>query len=160
MALTLSNMMELGTKAPNFSLIDTRSKQNFTLFEQPTKIATVIIFICNHCPFVHHINAQLVVVAEEYQQKGIQFIAISSNDIENYPQDGPVEMTETAKKEGYNFPYLYDAMQEVAKAYGALKTPHVYILQKEGEKLKELDKLQNRKLKRFNLAINRCLCAT
>ncbi len=127
MALTLSSMMELGTQAPDFTLLNTLSNQSFTLSAQTRKTATVVVFLCNHCPFVHHINAQLVHVAQEYQNKDIQFIGISSNDVENYPQDSPDEMQKTGLKEGYNFPYLYDATQEVAKAYKAECTPDFFV---------------------------------
>ncbi|HPA36900.1 MAG TPA: thioredoxin family protein, partial [Chitinophagales bacterium] len=85
--------------------------------------ATVIMFICNHCPYVKHVNSQLVQLAKDYQPKGIAFIAISSNDVEKYPQDGPELMKENALQEGYPFPYLYDETQEVAKAYHAACTP-------------------------------------
>ena len=131
MSLTLSNMMELDTKAPNFSLIDTLSNTPFTLSNQIAKKATVIVFICNHCPFVHHINSKLVEVANKYQTKGVQFIAISSNDIEHYPQDAPKLMKEVAEKERYPFPYLYDETQEVAKAYKAECTPDFFIFDKD-----------------------------
>lgn len=127
MALTLSNMMELGTKALDFELIDTLSNTPFILSNQIVKKATVIVFICNHCPFVHHINSKLVEVANKYQTKGVQFIAISSNDIEHYPQDSPELMKDVAEKERYPFPYLYDATQEVAKAYKAECTPDFFV---------------------------------
>lgn len=124
-------MMKLGETAPNFTLLDTISEKQLALQELKSDTATVILFICNHCPFVHHVNARLVEVATAYQKKGIQFIAISSNDINNYPQDGPKFMTETAKKEGYPFPYLYDKTQEVAKAYKAECTPDFFVFDKD-----------------------------
>lgn len=127
MALTESNMMKLGTKAPDFSLLDTISGETMSLTQLKSNIATVVVFICNHCPFVHHINSKLVEVANIYQQKGIQFIAISSNDIETNPQDGPEFMTKVAQKEAYPFPYLYDKTQEVAKAYKAECTPDFFV---------------------------------
>lgn len=122
-----SNMMKLGTKAPNFSLLDTVSGEMVTLQQLQSDIATVVVFICNHCPFVHHINSQLVEVANKYQEKGVQFIAISSNDVNTHPQDSPQEMTKNAIKEGYSFPYLYDKTQEVAKAYQAECTPDFFV---------------------------------
>jgi thiol-disulfide isomerase/thioredoxin len=85
------------------------------------------MFICNHCPFVKHVNAEISKLAEKYQRKGIGFVAISSNDVENYPQDAPDLMKETAEKEGYPFPYLYDKTQEIAKAYHAACTPDFYL---------------------------------
>lgn len=127
MALMLSNMMELGTKAPDFTLPDTVSGNPLTLSELDQKKATVIVFICNHCPFVHHINSTLVKMANFYQEKGVQFIAISSNNIETHPQDAPEFMTEVAKNEGYSFPYLYDESQDVAKAYKAECTPDFFV---------------------------------
>jgi peroxiredoxin len=127
MSLTYSKMMELGAAAPGFSLPDTVSGKVLSLSDLKSRIATVIVFICNHCPFVHHINAKLVELANTYQAKGIQFIAISSNNIETHPQDAPQLMTAVAKKEAYPFPYLYDATQEVAKAYGATCTPDFFV---------------------------------
>jgi peroxiredoxin len=101
-----SDMMELGTKAPDFKLLDTVSGNDIVLTDLQPKKATVVVFICNHCPFVHHINSVLVSVETEYQAKGIQFIAISSNDIETHPEDSPELMHKTAKEEKYPFPYL------------------------------------------------------
>lgn len=127
MSLVQSNMMALGTKAPSFSLPDTVSGKVISLSEMKSDVATVIAFICNHCPFVHHINNKLVEVANKYQAKGIQFIAISSNDVDYYPQDSPVIMKRIAKEEGYVFPYLYDESQEVATAYRAECTPDLFV---------------------------------
>jgi len=87
MALAQSNMMELGTKAPDFTLFDTISQKPLSLSQLKSNVATVVVFICNHCPFVHHINHKLVEVAYEYQAKGIQFIAINSNDVEYFPEE-------------------------------------------------------------------------
>ncbi|WP_338356292.1 thioredoxin family protein [Yeosuana marina] len=127
MANTPSNMIPLGTKAPDFSLLDTISGSVLTLNKLKGAKGTVIMFICNHCPFVIHINAQLVKIANSYIEKGIQFIAISSNDEINYPQDGPDKMKIHAKTEHYPFPYLYDETQQVAKAYDAACTPDLYL---------------------------------
>ncbi len=127
MARTPSNMLALNTKAPSFSLPDTISNQTRDLEQLQGKKATVIMFICNHCPFVVHINPELVKIAQEYQQKEISFIAISSNDVENYPQDSPEKMKLHAKENNYPFPYLYDETQDVAKAYDAACTPDFYI---------------------------------
>ncbi len=120
-------MLPLGTVAPAFSLPDTVSGHTLSLQELASSQATVIMFICNHCPFVIHIQRVLADVAQRYQEKGVQFIAINSNDIENYPDDSPARMTEVAHAAGYTFPYLFDATQEVAKAYDAACTPDFYI---------------------------------
>lgn len=127
MAETLSTMLPLGTLAPDFRLLDTRTDKHVALQELKSNIATVIMFICNHCPYVVHIQDKLVEVANAYQKKGIAFIAISSNDIKKYPQDNPVNMRQEAEKNDYTFPYLFDETQEVAKAYHAACTPDFYI---------------------------------
>ncbi|MEW4925234.1 thioredoxin family protein [Algibacter sp. 2305UL17-15] len=127
MARTPSNMLPLGTKAPYFSLLDTVSDSKRSLNELKGEHGTVVMFICNHCPFVIHVNSELVAIANEYTSKGISFIAISSNDAVNYPQDGPDKMKVHAKSEGYPFPYLYDETQEIAKAYDAACTPDFYV---------------------------------
>jgi peroxiredoxin len=127
MALTESKMMELGTRAPSFELPDTVSGKTLSLETLKSEIATVVVFICNHCPYVHHVNNKLVEVANHYQAKGVRFIAISSNNMKTHPQDAPHLMTQVAKNEGYPFPYLYDASQEVAKAYGAECTPDFFV---------------------------------
>uniref|UniRef100_UPI0040480747 thioredoxin family protein n=1 Tax=Roseivirga sp. TaxID=1964215 RepID=UPI0040480747 len=127
MARTFSNMMPLGTTAPDFKLFDTLSGKTLSLGEIKSENGTVIMFICNHCPFVKHVDAGIVKLALDYQAKGISFVAISSNDIENYPQDAPDLMTVEAERVGYSFPYLFDESQEVAKAYQAACTPDFYI---------------------------------
>ena len=127
MALTRSNEFLVGTNAPDFTLPNTVDDTLVSLSELKGTKATVIFFICNHCPFVIHINAALVKIANAYQHKGIAFIAISSNEIEQYPQDGPEQMKAVAKKEHYPFPYLFDETQEVAKAYAAACTPDFYV---------------------------------
>ena len=114
---------ELGYKAPDFELLDTVSGTRKSLDELKGKVATVVMFICNHCPYVVHVNRELVALANEYMDKGIGFIAISSNDVVRYPQDSPENMTKLAAAMGYPFPYLYDETQEVAKAYAASCTP-------------------------------------
>lgn len=120
-------MMELGTSAPDFTLPDTVSGNNLSLSDLKSDKATVIMFICNHCPFVLHVNEELVRLANDYTSKGVSFIAISSNSIISHPQDGPEEMTKQAAKENYPFPYLFDESQEVAKSYLAACTPDFYI---------------------------------
>ena len=127
MALTESKMLELGTKAPDFTLYDTVSGKNISLSDIRSDKATVIMFLCNHCPYVIHVNPELVRLAKAYQQKGVHFVGISSNDVNKYPQDGPVEMKKLAERVGYPFPYLYDESQEVARAYDAACTPDFYV---------------------------------
>ena len=127
MARTPSNMLPLGTKAPNFKLFDTISGTSVSLNSAKGEKGTVVMFICNHCPFVIHVNPMIIELAKKYQEKGIAFVAISSNDVENYPQDSPDLMKQKAKEEGYTFPYLYDETQEVAKAYDAACTPDIYL---------------------------------
>jgi peroxiredoxin len=131
MALTPSNMLALGTKAPTFELPDTLSGATIEIKEANGHPATVIMFICNHCPYVLHVNEELVRLSNEYIIKGVRFIAISSNDVENYPQDAPDKMKVMAMQLGYNFPYLYDESQQVAKAYDAACTPDFYVFDKE-----------------------------
>lgn len=127
MSLTPSTMLPLGTKAPDFELLDTVSGEMKSLQQLKSDVATVVLFICNHCPYVVHINDKLIELAQHYQAKGIAFIAISSNSIESHPQDGPAQMTAHARETGYCFPYLYDETQEVAKAYEAACTPDIYV---------------------------------
>ena len=131
MALTPSNMLPLGTTAPDFSLINTIDQQTTSLADIKSDIATVVMFICNHCPYVKHMQEELVKVAENYQAKGIAFVAISANDAAEYPDDSPEKMREVAQVFGYPFPYLYDETQEVAKAYQAACTPDFYIFDKD-----------------------------
>jgi peroxiredoxin len=127
MAFTESTMLPLGTKAPYFKLPDTVSGKTLTINELQSDKATVIIFSCNHCPYVLHLNKGIVALAKDYQPKGVSFIAISCNDAEKYPDDAPHLMTLLAQKEGYTFPYLYDETQEVARAYDAACTPDFYV---------------------------------
>ncbi|MFV0564563.1 MAG: thioredoxin family protein [Flavobacteriaceae bacterium] len=130
MANTPSNMLPLGTTAPNFKLPDTKTDLVLTLAEIKGKTATVVMFICNHCPFVIHINKTLVAIANNYKSKGVGFVAISSNDAVKYPQDGPDNMKLHAEREQYPFRYLYDQSQAVAKAYDAACTPDLYVFDK------------------------------
>ena len=120
-------MLPLGTTAPHFELRDTVSGTLESLDDIKGEKGTVIMFICNHCPFVKHVNTQLTQLGKTYQPKGIGFAAISSNDVEKYPQDAPHLMKENARIEGYTFPYLYDATQEVARAYDAACTPDFFL---------------------------------
>lgn len=120
-------MVPLGSTAPSFNLLNTIDNEVVNLDNLKSGTATVIMFICNHCPFVKHLNSEIVNLSNEYMEKGINFIAISSNDVEYYPQDGPGEMKKMAIELGYKFPYLYDETQQVAKDYGAECTPDFFI---------------------------------
>ncbi|MFL1896956.1 thioredoxin family protein [Aquimarina sp. 2-A2] len=131
MARTPSTMLPLETKAPNFTLIDTVTDSLFSLEKEKIEKGVVIMFICNHCPFVIHINEEMVRIANDYRTQGFSFIAISSNDVENYPQDSPILMRKIARENNYTFPYLYDETQEVAKAYQAACTPDFYLFDTE-----------------------------
>lgn len=131
MARTPSIMAELGADAPAFELPDTVSGNKSTLQELRGDRATVVMFICNHCPFVMHVNNELVRLADDYTSKGVSFIAISSNDVMNYPDDSPENMKETALSLGYPFPYLYDETQKVAREYQAACTPDFFIYDRE-----------------------------
>ena len=127
MAETPSNMIPLGTRAPAFKLIDTRTNQFLSLEEYKSDVATVIMFSCNHCPYVKLIMPKVIEVANNYQAKGIKFICISANDAIAYPQDAPQAMHTEAEKMHYPFPYLFDETQEVARAYRAACTPDFYV---------------------------------
>ena len=127
MAQTPSNMLALGTQAPDFRLLDTVSETKFSLSHCKGIKGTVIMFISNHCPFVKHVNAKVAKLAKVYKSKGINFIAIASNAIEKYPQDGPIHMKALALEQDFIFPYLYDQTQSVAKAYDAACTPDFYL---------------------------------
>ncbi|MDD3559790.1 MAG: thioredoxin family protein [Melioribacteraceae bacterium] len=126
-----SKMIELGTPAQNFELTHVVSEEKLTLDDIRSDKATVIMFICNHCPYVIHILDGLVKLTDEYIDKGISFAAISSNDVVNYPEDSPGKMKEIALKKNFKFPYLYDESQEVAKKYGAECTPDIFVFDKD-----------------------------
>lgn len=127
MALVESTMLPLGSKAPDFTLLDTVSGEQKSLQALASDKATVVMFICNHCPYVVHIEDQLVAFAAKYQQRGVQFIAICANDQDNYPDDAPDKMAERAHAKQFSFPYLHDDTQAVAKAYQAACTPDFYV---------------------------------
>lgn len=127
MALTPSNMLELSTKAPGFELLDTITTSTYSLQQLKGEKGTVIMFICNHCPFVKHVNQEVVRLANDYRILGFGFVAISSNDVKAYPQDDPQEMFKIARQLNYPFPYLYDETQEVARAYSAACTPDFFV---------------------------------
>ena len=127
MVLTPSSMMPLGKRAPNFKLLDVTTDEWVTLKDIESDIGTVVIFICNHCPYVKHLIGPLTSFAKEYILKGISFVAINSNDISKYPEDRPEKMVEFAEKFDFPFPYLFDSTQKVAKEYGATCTPDIFL---------------------------------
>lgn len=127
MAAVHSTMLELGTKAPHFSLTDTISGKTVSTEDYRGNRGLLVIFICNHCPYVKLIKKELVKYATDYMPKDVAVVAISSNDVENYPQDGPEMMKEDAEAFGYPFPYLYDEAQDAAKAYKAACTPDLFL---------------------------------
>ena len=132
MSATPSNMLPLGTLAPSFELFDTISGTQLSLDALHGENGTLVLFICNHCPYVIHIKQQLIAIAQTYADKGIATIAISSNDVENYPQDAPDKMTALMHDWGNPFAaYLYDESQQIAKAYQAACTPDIYLFDKE-----------------------------
>jgi len=121
-------MLPLGTYAPAFELPDAVSGKKRSLANITSgKKATVVMFICNHCPYVVHIIQKLVEVAKQYQEQNIGFVAISSNNIIKYPEDAPDKMADFAQQYGFSFPYLYDETQQIAKAYQAACTPDFYV---------------------------------
>ncbi|MEM7175739.1 MAG: thioredoxin family protein [Chlamydiota bacterium] len=128
MVVTPSEMVPLGTVAPDFSLIDVVSERKVSLKEISTgKKATVVMFICNHCPYVKHIQKALVKLVAAYQAREVGFVAINANDVASYPDDSPENMRQVATEWSYSFPYLYDATQEVALAYRAACTPDFFV---------------------------------
>jgi peroxiredoxin len=127
MARTPSNMLALRTIAPDFYLKDTNSNEWFSFGDLKGEKGTLVLFICNHCPFVHHVIEEIVMIANDYRVQGIGIIAISSNDVINYPQDAPELMTEFASENSMEFPYLFDESQKVAKAYDAACTPDFFL---------------------------------
>lgn len=124
---TPSINISLGKEAPDFQLPDTISGHELSLQELKGNMATVIMFICNHCPYVKHVNPELIKVNKDFAFRGVNFIAINSNDITQQPDDAPDKMKVEAARLGYHFPYLYDATQEVAKAFGAACTPEFFV---------------------------------
>jgi peroxiredoxin len=121
-----SRMLALGTIAPAFRLPDIQGKV-IALDDYRSFTGLVVAFICNHCPYVQHVRAEFARFAGDYQSRGIVVIAISSNDVQAYPQDGPAGMAKEARSAGYTFPYLFDESQDVARAYQAACTPDFYL---------------------------------
>lgn len=130
MVKTASTMLPLGTPAPDFSLLNVDSK-TVSLADFADAKALVVIFMCNHCPFVKHLAPALAEFGRECQAKGVAVVAISSNDVANYPDDSPEQMVHEAENRGYTFPYLYDEDQSVAQAYKAACTPDFYVFDSE-----------------------------
>ena len=133
MSLTPSKMLPLGTVAPYFALPDVISGSEINLDDIVKDNGMLIMFVCNHCPYVKHIQNEIASLGNEYLEKGIGVVAISSNDIEAYPEDSPEEMLELAKRWNYHFPYLFDESQSVAKAYDAACTPDFYLFNRNKE---------------------------
>ncbi len=131
MPTVTSKMIALNSKAPDFTLMDTKSGKMVSLKDIASLKATVIMFICNHCPFVRFIMDKLLEVAEEYTAKQIAFIAISSNSTEPHPEDGPEFMAQIARERNFPFPYLYDESQDVARNYNAACTPDFFVYDKD-----------------------------
>ena len=130
MVLTPSTMLPIGTPAPAFSLPDTNGK-TVSIDDYKDAPALLVMFICNHCPYVRYIRHVIASLMKEYQEKGVGIVGINSNDMETYPEDSPKMMKREAEKNGYTFPYLYDETQEVAKAYRAACTPEFYLFDKD-----------------------------
>ena len=126
MVMTESINMPLGANAPTFTLPDTRSNLPVSLAEH-TGHSVLIVFMCNHCPYVVHLLDELVSLAHEAARDNVDTIAISANDVARYPQDGPDKMAELAKLRGFDFPYCFDESQTVARAYGAVCTPDIFL---------------------------------
>lgn len=127
MVRTASTMLALGTTAPEFNLPDAVSGQNISLASFAGKQGLLVIFMCCHCPFVKHIEQELAKLGQDYNDKNLGIVAISSNDAEKYPDDAPPKLKEMAETLGFNFPFCYDATQEVAKAYTAACTPDFFL---------------------------------
>ncbi|MHC4444142.1 MAG: thioredoxin family protein [Planctomycetota bacterium] len=130
MVLVNSNMLALGTSAPDFRLPNTK-RRIVSLSDYKGAPALLVIFMCNHCPYVKYIRKALAQLAREYQTKGVAIVGINSNDVENYPDDHPDKMGEEVADVGYTFDYLYDETQEVAKAYSAACTPDFFLFDRD-----------------------------
>jgi peroxiredoxin len=126
MVLTPSTMLPLGTKAPDFALVNVDG-QTVSLADMAGAPALLVIFLCNHCPYVKHLADAIAQFTTQYMDKGLAVVGISSNDVANYPADSPEQMVAEAEERGYRFPYLYDETQEVAQAYHAACTPEFYL---------------------------------
>jgi len=132
MSLTPSTMLDLGTKAPEFSLSEPGGK-TWSISDFQKDSSLLVIFMCNHCPYVVHIREALSDFAKEYQKKGLAIVGINSNDVDNYPEDAPDKMQKEKQSIGYPFPYLFDETQEVAKRYHAACTPDFFLFNENKE---------------------------
>lgn len=130
MALAFTAKIELGYQAPTFNLLEPLTGKFRSSNDFSSEVATVVMFICNHCPYVKHVNQGLIKLANDYITKGVVFIAINSNDANTYPEDGPDRMIELATALTYPFPYLYDETQQAARDYNAVCTPDFSIFDK------------------------------
>jgi len=130
MVLTPSTMLSLGTKAPDFSLVNVDG-QTVSLADVSGQPALLVVFMCNHCPYVKHVAPGLADLARAYQQRGVAVVGINSNDTANYPADSPEQMVLEAENRGYTFPYLFDETQDIAKVYRAACTPDFYVFDKD-----------------------------
>ncbi len=126
MSLQNSTMLPLGTQAPDFRLPDPTG-QIVSRDDLKGAPALLVIFMCNHCPYVKHIRSGLASMTSEYREKGMAVVGISANDVDTHPADSPAKMAEEARSAGYTFPYLYDESQEIAKAYRAACTPDFFL---------------------------------
>jgi len=133
MSLTPSTMLPLGTQAPDFKLPDVVSGRPVSLNDFKNKKGLLVMFICQHCPYVQHIKQELTRLGKDYASKDMALIAISSNDADNYPDDSPAELKKFVKAEGFVFPFLYDESQEVAKRYTAACTPDLFLFNRKRE---------------------------
>ncbi len=130
MVKTASTMLELGAEAPDFSLVNVDGR-TLSLADFADASALVVVFMCNHCPFVKHVAAELARFGHEYQAKNVALVGINSNDVSKHPQDSPEQMVHEAEGQGYTFPYLFDDTQEVAKAYRAACTPDFFVFDRD-----------------------------
>ncbi len=126
-----SNMLELGTPAPGFSLPEVADGRTVSLDDFTDADALVVAFLCRHCPYVQHVQDELASLAKEYLDRGIAFVGISSNDPEAYPEDAPESLAEQKRQVGFDFPYLFDESQDVARAYRAACTPDFFVFDRE-----------------------------
>jgi len=133
MVETASTMMALGTGMPSFSLTDARSGEVVDSDDVAGDRATLVMFLCNHCPYVQHVKEEIARLARDYGDRGVGIVGIVSHDAENYPQDAPDKMKEAGEAWGWDFPYLFDETQEVAKEYGAACTPDFFLFDDDGE---------------------------
>ena len=131
MSLTKSQMLPLGTQAPYFNLTDVVSGKTFNLNDFKDKKGLLVMFICRHCPFVKHVQKEIAKIGKDYASRDVGIVAISANDPQAYPEDAPESLRQQAEELEFNFPYLYDETQEIAKAYSAACTPDFFLFDKE-----------------------------